>query len=443
MPTTDHFANKNLLKYFKEIVYDNLSLDNLEEQIYSEDNESINNTCEPMCESCKNTNLMNDISNGIVVCMNCGEVLEGIIDFNPEWKNYEDDQAIGRCGGMPINPLLPQSSLGTTIQGMGYSRLKLLNQWNSMPYKERSLNKVFKKISEICSRNNILKCIEDDAKIMYKTVSESIKKGNKKKKFVITRGINRIGVTAACVLYACKRKNMTRTPREISEMFGLTLIEMNRGCKHFLKLMEFKKFNMNIGVSNSEQFIRRHCNKLRLKTMYTEKALEIARNINNLNIASVHTPPSLAAASILLMAEFNGLNSITKKKLANEFEVSEVTIGKTYKKIEPYRHIVCNNQATSDIVENIDTSPDTSHLTNELLNRMKQFGIGIEETICDEIDVDNIDNKLDDSINEIYMNVINYAKKHNSNQQTILNKREIEKKEIYKIINLIRTRVRI
>ena len=71
------------------------------------------------------------------------------------------------------NDLLPQSSLGTTIGGGKFkSRIKTLHNWSAMPYRERSLHQVFKKFQEKCAFTGILKCIEDDAKIMYKTISE-------------------------------------------------------------------------------------------------------------------------------------------------------------------------------------------------------------------------------------------------------------------------------
>ena len=43
--------------------------------------------------------------------------------------------------------------------------MKTLHGWSAMPYKERSLNEVFKIIQAKCHKGNILKCIEDDAKM--------------------------------------------------------------------------------------------------------------------------------------------------------------------------------------------------------------------------------------------------------------------------------------
>ena len=415
----DNFADVDLTKYFEDIDFDNMrkTIDNKVNN-HNDNRISTIKSKPGTCPSCGGCNFVDDFSYGIVVCTNssCGQVLENILDYGPEWKNYEDDDKNnGRCG-MPINKLLPQSSLGTNIGGARQNRLKILHGWNAMPYKERSLNHVFKAIQEKCYRNNILKCIEDDAKIMYKAISEcKHTKGKNKGKFIITRGINRVSIIAACVFFACRRKGMTRTPKELADIFDIEHMEMNRGCKNFLKLLKIKKFNMNMGTSSAEHFIKRYCNKkeLRIKTEYMEEALKIAKNIEKLNVASVHTPYSVAAASILLMADINGLMSITKKKLATEFEVSEVTISKTYKKIEPYRDIINDVNATNKIANKIDKQSKDVVMTQEILDKMKLFGINI--------DVKQSTMNLANNVQNICNNVITSNKSDLENNKVDLN----------------------
>ncbi len=333
------------------------------------------------CSSCNGDNIAEDYSQGILVCMDCGQVLDNILDYNPEWKQFEDeDKSGGRCS-LPINVLLPQSSLGTSISGMGKNRLKTLHSWNAMPYKERSLNNEFKKIHDVCIKAKILKCVEDDAKIMYKMASECRHASGKNMgKFIITRGVNRVSISAACVFFACIRKSMTRTSKEIASFYGIKDMEMNRGCKNLLKLLKNKKTSIKMGTSKPEHFVRRYCNELQIKNVYIEDALKIAKNIEKLNIASDHTPYSLAAASILLMASMSKLKSITKKKLANEFSISEVTISKTYKEIEAYKHVLTNNDVTDEIVTKIDNDMKQEDTPPEVLERMKKFGISSSTT---------------------------------------------------------------
>lgn len=391
----NNISTIDLNKYFTNIDFNVLNNDNFDDKSnnkFTKVNNRFNKSC---CQSCGGTEFSNDYSLGIVICTNpeCGQVNDNIMDCNPEWKQFDDDDKKGGRCGAPINKLLPLSSIGTNIVGFGKSRLETLHRWNSMPYKERSLNNVFKIISNACQKNGILKCIEDDAKIMYKSLSESKHiDGKNGGKFIITRGRNRLSIIAACLFFACRRKGMTRTPKEIAKFFDINYLEMNRGCKNFIKLIKTKQFN--IGTSKAEHFIKRHCNKLGICTELTNQAVQISKNLDRLNLASQHTPNSVAAASILLMAELNGLKSITKKKLKDKFSLSDITIAKTYKKIAPYKDILSDDSAVTEILEKINADSQKEKIPIEVLERMKKFGI-IPESNNDVI-IKNNDDILDE-----------------------------------------------
>lgn len=382
-----------LNKYFSEYI-EGINFDNAINNRNTDVNNSVNNDnkvnnqcrnvsqCRNVCQNCGGNKFVEDHSQGIVVCTNrtCGQVFESLFDNNPEWKQYDDDDKSGARCSQPVNVLLPQSSLGTSIGGYGKNRIKILHSWNQMPYKERSLNNEFKKIHEICQKSDILKCVEDDTKIMYKMVSECKHvTGKNKGKFVITRGINRKSIIAACLFFACIRKGVTRTSKEIALMCGIKEMEMNKGCKNLQKLFKIKnkskKQVMDMGTSKPEHFIRRYCNELKIKNQYIDEALKIAINVEKLNIASGHTPYSSAAASILLMAELNNLNYITKKKLASEFDISDGTIYKTYKELEPYKYVLTNNETTDEILKQIKKDSVQQEVPPEVLERMQKFGV--------------------------------------------------------------------
>jgi len=384
--------------YFRDIDFDDLS-NSLFNKVNNHEGENNKSKNLDICITCGKEHIVEDYSNGIIVCTKCGQILNNIYDCSPEWKHYEDDDKnVGRCG-FPINKLLPQSSLGTSINCIGNSRLKLLHSWIAMPTKERSLNNVFMMMQTKCSQNGILKCVVDDAKIMYKTISECKHlEGKNKDKNVITRGINRRSIIAACVFYACKRKGMTRTPKEIGTMFDVEAIDINRGSKNFLKMMKLKNFDMNMRMSSSTHFVKRYCDELHIKTVYTNKAIQIANNVEKLNIITSHTPYSLAAAVILIMAEINNLTNITRKHLATHFNVSEITIIKTHKKIEAYKDIIIDDEKTNKYIANTTTQADKIEISQEILDRMAEFGISTNmfvpkdnEDTYDIIDDDNDD----------------------------------------------------
>ena len=369
----------------------NFDVENYEkmmESIYCDDNTNVlnnnlkSNNKKLYCEECNSEDIIEDTSNGILICTNCGQVLSNLMDSGAEWTQYNDDNKkdMNRCSH-PISQLLPQSSTATTIAGSCSSRIKTLHGWSLMPYKERSLNDVFKIIQKKCSEGKIMKCIEDDAKIMYKNISDCIHiTGKNKGKPIIIRGKNRKSVIASCVLFACRKKDKTRSPKEIAGLFDLKHTEITKGCKIFQKLAKNKKIELKLNSTVPEHFILRFCEELKIKKEYTEQAIQISNNVQKLQIASVHTPISLATGSIYLMIHLNNL-AIQKKIIADKFEVSQVTIAKAFKKIEPFMNLLTNNELCNRLAIEIQKYQNDIDLTEELKPKFMRFNIDINKSL--------------------------------------------------------------
>ena len=114
---------------------ENISNDDLFDHLDSFENES-NLSDNDKCCLIEN-NYLND--NGIITCKICNNFITNIID-SPEWRFYGagDSKNINptRCG-MPVNQLLPKSSLGTSVSRQYSSevmnRVGMYQRWNSMP----------------------------------------------------------------------------------------------------------------------------------------------------------------------------------------------------------------------------------------------------------------------------------------------------------------------
>ncbi len=157
------------------------------------------------------------------MCSSCGVINEELIDSGPEWRQYNNDdsrgEGVNRCG-CPSNFFFPKSSQGTIIVGSTTSRVKRKQKWNSMVYKERSLNQVFEQISKICSANKIPQIVVDSAKILYKKISDCRhKSGTNAGKQIIIRGENRTSIIAACVYKACEMNKYPKNAKDIAEIF--------------------------------------------------------------------------------------------------------------------------------------------------------------------------------------------------------------------------------
>jgi len=82
------------------------------------------------------------------------------------------------------------------------------------------------------------------------------------------------------------------------------------------------------------------------------------------------------------------------------FKISEVTISKTFNKIEPYRNIVINDRVVDKLVSKIDADAKKQKLSDEVKARMTKFGISYEEDKIDHVKINILDDDEDLEFNE-------------------------------------------
>jgi transcription initiation factor TFIIB len=276
------------------------------------------------------------MENNMIICKECNNIISNIIE-GPEWKNYKNINGVNttRCG-MPSNILLPNSSLGTTIsQSRGNDKMNKVNMyqnWNSMPYKERSLYKVFIEIDNKCKKNNITIKVIETSKTIYQIVSST----------KISRGSNRTGIIAACVFYGCKECDVPRSTKEIADIFNIDIKIMTKGCKNLTEILRLNpnykkrfKYHKNINIEN---FIDRFCSRLNLNDKDVKNIYEISKLAEKNKLLNDNTPPSMASGCILLYVLNNNL-PINKKEISDICKISEVTIVKCYKKLNDCEEI--------------------------------------------------------------------------------------------------------
>lgn len=369
------------------------------------------------CIDCKSDKLIVDFKSGNFVCTDCGQVNRFIIDNNPEWNRYDNNQRKTTRCTVTTNYFLPESSLGTSIGGR-MNKLKKLHNWSAMPYKERSLNEVLTNITNRCFAFGITENIISEAKIMYKEVDDCKHNiGRNKGKKIITRGTNRKGLIAACVFYACKKNGKVRSSKEIALMFNIKETDITKGCKTFISLRDKMKIKYKFNSSYAHEFVSRYCRKLRVNDECTNLAKKIAINTQKLNIAPQHNALSIAAGSILIMSNLNHL-SIKKQLISVTLGVSDVTITKTLKRIELYLKVVTNDTATNKLVELLNEKKGIfkpvknkenkkTSLIDEIWNKYKKIDIKKKFKILDQNDLVNKCNKTGDKFLLLYNNIKN------------------------------------
>jgi transcription initiation factor TFIIIB Brf1 subunit/transcription initiation factor TFIIB len=307
-------------------------------------------TTEVVCISCKSSELVTDTAKGHLVCSECGVINKEYLDENPEMNN-NDNESNTSCYGAPTSHFYPKSSLGTKIVSKGYNRLSFLQKQGQMPYKEKSLMDVLETIQYKCKKYGITQTIIDSAKILYKKVSESVHvKGKRKGKNIIMRCVNRRSMIAACLFFACKLQKEIRSTKEIADLYDLEIKHVNRGCRKFCEIIDIGSLFYDIKSSQSSDFIERFSKKLNIDKEYINIAKDVSNNIHKLELATTHEPPSVAAGCILLVVEYYKL-AVSKKQISDVFDISDVTISKTYRKINVYHKIILSNTITNLILE--------------------------------------------------------------------------------------------
>ncbi len=289
------------------------------------------------CDCCESILIITD--EGFMACKNpkCGVIYKDILDQSAEWRFYGADDNSNtdptRCG-LPINPLLKESSYGCKVmcpQSSSYEMRKIrrYTDWQSMPYKEKSQYEEFQKITILAQNAGLPKLIIDEAMVVHKKISEA-------KTF---RGCNRDGIIAATIYISCRINNYPRSAKEIATIFFLDHTSATKGCKNATSIIN----ELEHSLSNSDKtsfskttpssFIERYCSKLGINNELTKVCKFIALIIEKRDLIPENTPHSIAAGVVYYTAQLCNLN-ICKKKVSIVSEISEVTINKCYKKLE-------------------------------------------------------------------------------------------------------------
>ena len=273
-----------------------------------------------------------------LTCTNrsCGIIYKDILDRSAEWRYYGagDSKSTNptRCG-MPINPLLKESSYGCKVVCNGRStyemrKIRRYTEWQSMPYKEKSQYDEFERIKLLAKNADLPKIIVDEALRYHKRISQE----------QTFRGLNRSGILAASIYIASRIHNLPRTAKEIATMFHLDNTSATKGCKNAVGILnKIEKEYNNLDKTHFYDtkpiaFIDRFCSKLNMNNELTKVSQFVALRIDQNNLIPENTPHSVAAGIVYFIGSTCNLN-ITKQDVSQISRISEVTINKCYKKL--------------------------------------------------------------------------------------------------------------
>ena len=307
------------------------------------------------CVNCDSINsLIYDYNTYNKICKICGTIKDTIIDDSAEWRNYGySDSKSGeniRCGGIPINNLLPMSSMSTTIGG-GNNKFKShrrLQKWNQISTKERSNYEVFKRIDNF---NNLKKTqintkIINDTKLYYKMLSE---KNEEDTNIFLTRGRNRNSLIAACLYISSKNNKKPFKEENILKIFNISKSDLTKGLKKF-SLIERTK---NISINNNNVVIYYDIEYYGKQFNFEENIIKILYLVYiralKINVLKNSNSKSICSGLLYFVNYIFKLN-VNKKNIIAIIHISEVTLNKIFNIFKKYEKILLIGFDTIDFI---------------------------------------------------------------------------------------------
>lgn len=351
------------------------------------------------CENCdtdENIKMLNDT----ILCTRCGEVFEHMLDQGPEyrWFSGDDRNTDPTRVGAPQNPLLPESSLGTTMllrkhHGNAMRKIKRYHTWNLMPYRERNLWSIFEGLHVRAINAGIGVGVLEEAKRLYAQLSA----------LCVCRGTQKEALLAACLYESLKRSGTPRRPKDIGVIFQINIRYVTKGLKQFANLLNLdersaviagkkgtassasaattvsaattasvgiaeavgavvaaavpeqkpvsvesrraKWDNISRSTTTYEHYIEPFVAKLEAPRQLTGTLVALTRQIcaraDDMGICPENTPPSLTAAALALAC-----NCLTVQKTIQEIaavcDISVVTLHKCLKRLDTWKQNLIN-----------------------------------------------------------------------------------------------------
>ena len=256
----ENIKNENDKKQINKEYINKKNQKNQKNQNFKDNNINNIDNVDILCNDCNSRYLVE--LDGFYVCKKCGLYNDCIISSGQEWRNYGAEDSKGndqsRCD-IPTNDLLPKTSIGSLVgfstrENKTSKRIRNMNYWNAIPYRESSLLETFNNITIMSQNSGINQCIIEDAKNMYKKVTD-IKSSRRTKKEAMKAG---------CVMLACKLKGVPRNCSEIAKIFKL---KNNKTFRKSIKTFEEIWNNIQLSENGITTKIKLELNQKNKKTI--------------------------------------------------------------------------------------------------------------------------------------------------------------------------------
>ena len=290
-----------------------------------------------ICNRCKAKNsIITDYENGEIVCNQCGVVYEEqmIVD-EYEKRTFQDeseDNQIHRVGP-PLNPAY-DNECGTNLMIRENGKTKIIKSYSKLT----KIQKNFSRIQHILSQAQVSKIMIEETKEVYDKISKNKNMQGRKIKDII------IGI----YYYLCRKNNLAKTIKEISNMFNITERSIKKAFNSIKSdIVEPKDENElnNIEKNYIQTFLEGFTIRYNLKIL----TYEIIDNFNNCGILEGKSPKTIAGISLILSCKLMNDKLYDNKDFYNMFS-SKNTLKKAYNEIKDHLNLIIPHKYADNLI---------------------------------------------------------------------------------------------
>ena len=301
--------------------------------------EDFNNKRTTNCKNCGNSseNFIRHISDGDIICPNCGVVQEShYITDEPEWNNYNNDEGFKvnniRCGP-PLDPTNPYDTGNSFIpkymwtfhyDSNGIKRYTNLSKMAIRTFyssKQRAFDEGKYSFEQIQSRLELTENVFNTAKLFWGIILKTD---------ILKRGGNRRGMKACCIFYACLSVKQQRNREDIASAFDINgSNDFTKGEKIFREIFEKNSEYAWILYKNSdnESMYSRYISELNLPYK-TNKIMNMIKEHCKDHLLGIAAKSEIAGILFYTCKEVMKLKHPNKSKITTIVGICNPTLNK-------------------------------------------------------------------------------------------------------------------
>lgn len=219
------------------------------------------------CPKCKTKNILDDPDAGCRWCMDCGEMLEAIVDDRAEWRSFADDDGKGAAQDRIGKNDDLSGDVGNTRMGAGDNDTASRIQHKLKP-QQKKLQDCRRDLRELAGRLNLPHNIVERAERVLQRAIES--------RELITKRVK--GLCEACIYVACKKENNARTIKDIVGVSGKA--DKKSILQYVTKMKKAKLLKKGSRPSNHKQLLKQQYSRVGFeKEFRLQQACEIIEDM--------------------------------------------------------------------------------------------------------------------------------------------------------------------